>query len=184
VLLAAARQRGPYVLVAHSYGGLIARLYASDYPRQVSGMVLLDVLSPEFRAKMTAQQWATWKIANTTPAAAIKDYPALERVKFDPALNQVENARPIRQMPLAVLTADKPVDPSGFPPGIPASFAKLIDRDQHAAQSDLAKLVKGALWITKTHSGHNIMLDNPRLVSASAEAVIRAVRCGRHRLIG
>jgi len=183
-LLAAAHQAGPYILLAHSYGGLIARLYASDYPRQVSGMVLLDVLSPEFRANLTAQQWGTWKIANATPAAAIKDYPALERVDFDPALNQVENARPIRQMPLAVLTADKPVDPTGFPPGIPASFAKVIDRTQHIAQSELVKLVNGAQWITNTHSGHNIMLDNPRLVSVSTERVIQAVRVGRHRLIG
>ena len=32
-LLSAAGEAGPYVLVGHSYGGLIVRLYASTYPR-------------------------------------------------------------------------------------------------------------------------------------------------------
>jgi pimeloyl-ACP methyl ester carboxylesterase len=34
--------RGPYVLVGHSIGGLIARVYAAQYPKEVAGMVLVD----------------------------------------------------------------------------------------------------------------------------------------------
>jgi pimeloyl-ACP methyl ester carboxylesterase len=34
---------GPYVLVGHSFGGFTARLYAARYPREVAGMVLVDV---------------------------------------------------------------------------------------------------------------------------------------------
>jgi pimeloyl-ACP methyl ester carboxylesterase len=41
-LLRAARVPGPYVLVGHSFGGLVVRLYASSYPRRVVGMVLVD----------------------------------------------------------------------------------------------------------------------------------------------
>lgn len=41
-LLAAVGAPGPYVLVGHSLGGLIARLYAVRYPEQVAGMVLVD----------------------------------------------------------------------------------------------------------------------------------------------
>ena len=41
-LLRAADIRGPYVLVAHSAGGLVVRLYASMYPDEVVGMARLD----------------------------------------------------------------------------------------------------------------------------------------------
>lgn len=41
-LLAAADISGPFVLVAHSYGGLVSRLYAATHPEEVAGIVLLD----------------------------------------------------------------------------------------------------------------------------------------------
>jgi pimeloyl-ACP methyl ester carboxylesterase len=41
-LLKAARIKAPYVLVGHSIGGLIARVYAGQYPDEVVGMVLVD----------------------------------------------------------------------------------------------------------------------------------------------
>ncbi len=33
---------GPYLLVGHSYGGLLAEMYAATYPAEVSGLVLVD----------------------------------------------------------------------------------------------------------------------------------------------
>ena len=53
-------------------------------------------------------------------------------------------------MALVVLTADKPINRSGFPPGVPASFAAVIEHTQHEAQSEVARIVKGARWITDT----------------------------------
>lgn len=41
-LLERAGIAGPYVLVGHSLGGLVARLYQHDYPQEVVGMVLVD----------------------------------------------------------------------------------------------------------------------------------------------
>ena len=41
-LLKAARIKAPYVLVGHSIGGLIARVYAEQYSSEVAGMVLVD----------------------------------------------------------------------------------------------------------------------------------------------
>jgi pimeloyl-ACP methyl ester carboxylesterase len=45
-LLAVAGERGPYVLAAHSTGGVYALTYASRYPEQVAGLVLLDSATP------------------------------------------------------------------------------------------------------------------------------------------
>lgn len=58
----------PYVLVGHSWGGLIARMYAHQYRKEVAGLVLVDsahedeyvwldgnIIRPRF---FTDQQWA------------------------------------------------------------------------------------------------------------------------------
>jgi pimeloyl-ACP methyl ester carboxylesterase len=41
-LLQGANEQGPYVLVGHSYGARVSRVYAAKYPDEVSGMVLMD----------------------------------------------------------------------------------------------------------------------------------------------
>lgn len=52
-LLKAARIKPPYVLVGHSYGGYIVRLYAYRHPAQVAGLVLVDP-SSEYQDKLDA----------------------------------------------------------------------------------------------------------------------------------
>jgi pimeloyl-ACP methyl ester carboxylesterase len=41
-LLNKAGERPPYVLVGHSYGGWLVRVYTSTYPSEVAGMVLVE----------------------------------------------------------------------------------------------------------------------------------------------
>jgi pimeloyl-ACP methyl ester carboxylesterase len=55
-LLSAARVPGPYILVGHSYGGMVARLYAHQHPQEVEGMVLLDPAHPQEWLKRTREQ--------------------------------------------------------------------------------------------------------------------------------
>jgi pimeloyl-ACP methyl ester carboxylesterase len=50
-LLKATKLPPPYVLVGHSFGGLVIRAYANAYPREVTGLVLVDALNP--------REWAT-----------------------------------------------------------------------------------------------------------------------------
>jgi pimeloyl-ACP methyl ester carboxylesterase len=53
-LLERAGEHGPYVLAGHSTGGTYAMTYASRYPDEVAGMVLLDSSSPEQFTRMPA----------------------------------------------------------------------------------------------------------------------------------
>ena len=78
-LLTVAGVKPPYVLVGHSYGGMNMRLFASEYPADVAGMVLVDpsahdlappkpswllpVLSPPDPGKQVAEERATRCIA-------------------------------------------------------------------------------------------------------------------------
>ena len=62
-LLAASGEKGPYVLVAHSFGGYNVRVYADKYPADVSGLVLVDTshegqerLMPPSLKKLTQDQ--------------------------------------------------------------------------------------------------------------------------------
>ncbi|QCB94982.1 alpha/beta fold hydrolase [Cellulomonas shaoxiangyii] len=54
--LAAAGHAPPYVLVAHSYGGLLARHFASAHPDEVAGLVLADVSHPDQLTRSPRQQ--------------------------------------------------------------------------------------------------------------------------------
>lgn len=47
-LLAAAGERGPYVLVGESLGGLVARSFTRLYPDEVAGVVLVDAAEEQF----------------------------------------------------------------------------------------------------------------------------------------
>lgn len=45
----------PYVLVGHSLGGLNVRLFASQYPEEVVGMVLIDAVPPEVYERLSPE---------------------------------------------------------------------------------------------------------------------------------
>jgi alpha/beta hydrolase fold len=55
-LLDAAHLERPYVLVGHSYGGLLVRLFAHSHPADVAGVVLLDAMGRD----QTRRQLANW----------------------------------------------------------------------------------------------------------------------------
>jgi pimeloyl-ACP methyl ester carboxylesterase len=63
-LLANTGIAGPYVLVGHSYGGRVTRVYAAQYPDEVVGMVLVDTgqlyqdprYPPEVQAEYAAEE--------------------------------------------------------------------------------------------------------------------------------
>jgi pimeloyl-ACP methyl ester carboxylesterase len=189
-LLKAADVPGPYVLVAHSFGGTIARVFAGEHPDEVKGIVFVDVFTPELRAQMTPAEWETWKRVSTRPVPAA--YPDLERQNFDETLDQTAAAAALRPMPVVVLTAsDKYVDvvpklirAGELPPDTPPDLGAVLDRANPTAQNELAALVPGAVHITDTHSGHNIMIDNAPVVIQAIRMVVDAVRAGQTSLKG
>ena len=141
---------------------------------------------------MTPAEWETWRRANARPAAALTAYPDLEWQNFDETLDQTAAAAALRPMPVVVLTAsDKFIDvvpkliqAGELPPDTPPDFGAVVDRANSAAQNKLAALVPGAVHITDTHSGHNIMIDNAPVVIRAIRMVVDAVRAGQTSLKG
>jgi len=64
------------------------------------------------------------------------------------------------------------------------NFGAIVDRANSAAQNELVALVPGAVHITDTHSGHNIMIDNAPVVIQAIRMVVDAVRAGQTRSRG
>jgi len=53
-LIAAAKAAPPFILVGHSYGGLLMRAFAARHPQQVAGMVLVDPADERFNPALRA----------------------------------------------------------------------------------------------------------------------------------
>ena len=105
-LLIAARERGPYVLVGHSWGGLIARLLASTYPDEVAGLVLVDPASEFLKSSLTPAQWAMYIEATKK----LIEPNGLEAPDHARTLELLHGTPHVRAMPVVVLTSDKRFD--------------------------------------------------------------------------
>ena len=184
-LLDASGERGPYVVVGHSMGGAIARLYASEHPQDVSGLVLIDYTPYEARKALSRKEWGYWKVLlGNPPEEAIALYPDVERWDHQRNLKQALAAAPLKPMPFIVLSADEPYDLMPFVEdrSLPLTaeqadrFAKKLFKAILNARADLVSQVPGARHITETHSGHYIHWEQPRLVIDSVREVLDAAR--------
>lgn len=190
-LLRSAGVSPPYVLVGHSAGGTVARLYASTYPDEVRGMVLVDALGEGLQDAQTPAQWAIQRLLlEGDLTESLREYPDIERFDADTTFMQLRAAPPMRPMPLAVLSADASIGQlveelaarGQLPAGVPADFGYVTEIAQRAAQAKLAALVPGARHVTNTNSGHNIHREQPQLVVSAIRDVVAAERQGRDSL--
>jgi CubicO group peptidase (beta-lactamase class C family)/pimeloyl-ACP methyl ester carboxylesterase len=175
-LLVAAKVPGPYVLAGHSFGGLINRLYASTYPEDVGGLVLVDASHEEQDSRLEAlvspELWEAYE-------ERMAQFPNLE-LDIQASFAQVREARvdvPLRPIPLVVITAGAEVDPAQlaavFPPGWPVEVMPQLHRE---LQADLAKLVPNGRQVIAERSGHYVHQGEPELVVEAIRDVVDAVR--------
>jgi pimeloyl-ACP methyl ester carboxylesterase len=187
-LLQAAGEPGPYLLVGHSYGGLITRLYAGEYPNEVAGLVFVDAGAPEWQTAMTPQQWHILQAITGPSKDQLTKYPALERIDYDESMAQVRAAAPLRRsLPVVVLSRDTAAHPMGpfiaslvaqgtLPAFVPADFGYSNDRAWNQAQDALARLVPNTPHIVVKGSGHHIQIDHPQAVTDAIHEVFDRAR--------
>jgi pimeloyl-ACP methyl ester carboxylesterase len=177
-LLRVAHVPGPYVLAGHSNGGLFALLYASTYPRQVAGLVLIDAVHPAtikrrlamLKPILSPEEWQAARLQMITLLPRLLD---LEQVDIWTSERQTRTAlrrSPIRPMPLVVLAHGHP-DPD-------TPFVELEEPFWRQLQRELAHLVPGGRLVIATESGHDIHHEQPELVLDAIRDVVLAVRAG------
>jgi pimeloyl-ACP methyl ester carboxylesterase len=182
-LLRAADVPGPYVLVGHSFGGMVARLYATSRSRSVAGLVSIDAQNEDFAASykelLTPDQY-TAAVLNPGPPPGLEGYSAVERLSLEVSAAQMRQAQadtPLRPMPLVVISHSRTIpNPFGFPPDWPL---EALERAFEASQDKLAALAPGARHVIAAQSGHYIQLDQPRLVTHEIRRLVLEARSRR-----
>ena len=158
----------PYVLVADSYGGFVAELYARTYPEEVGGLVMVDAGSSYIGRAVSAEKLGVWDQTNRIAA------PGQESVEVADAVAKLDAAPPLHPIPSIVLTADKPLRADLQPVDAAAS----VTFDDWLVGQDLLATGLAAKQVTRTNSGHHLYLYSPRLVNQAIREVVADVRRG------
>jgi pimeloyl-ACP methyl ester carboxylesterase len=200
-LLKAADIAPPYVLVGHSMGGFDARLYASLYRDEVTGMVLVDASHPDQENRFPPElknMEGSWRreaefLAYTMPLGiprllGLCDEDPVHRAaecNFRTAHTGLEEMKEINQsaaeaaatgllgdLPLVVLSHD-PDKPSA---DLPADLAKPTNEAWEKMQEELAHLSTRGTQIIAKNSSHYIQMDRPDLVVEAVHNVVQQAR--------
>ena len=145
----------PYVLVGASFGGLYIRVFAGTYPEEVSGMVLVD---PTHDADGTERSL----------------HPELALVRE--TAEQARRSRIPSGVPLVLIDAVSQRDVPFATSAMRALRAKnrpAIDAESRAYMTWL-DTIPGARLIVTHDSGHNVPIEQPRLVVETIREVVRA----------
>ena len=170
-LLAAARVPPPYVLVGHSYGGLLVRLFAHAHPDQAAGVVLVDSMGRD----QTHRELASWPRSVAAQARRGFAEPVIDGVDLRAGERAAARIRSLGNTPLAVVTAGRhDVDLGDLPGGL----RTRLDRLWTTMQDELAALSPDHLHVVALRSDHFVQrLDGqPGVVVRAVRAVVQAAR--------
>lgn len=213
-LLTNANIPGPYVLVGHSTGGMLVRLYADKYPSEVVGMVLVDAQHEDQFERLPIPLQQTVK---ATFAQAHKELLVLKGLVLmglgalqPTALEEARLPSPARESLSALLVTDPKfvegkmaeydaifeslaqvraahITSLGNIPlvviyrgfygqSVPGMTADAEKQWWQGLQADLAALSPQGQMVLADHSSHYVQLDQPELVVAAINQVLKAVR--------
>jgi pimeloyl-ACP methyl ester carboxylesterase len=130
------KAKPPYIIVAHSIGGLNARVFAASYPKEVAGIVFVDCSHENQFIKLKGKQLKEMK----------ELFDSMEH-SYDviSSGNEVEKLRAkdaIRNIPIVVLRAVQPIH----------------------NQNDLSTLSKFSKLVHVKNSGHFVQSDQPQII--------------------
>ncbi len=160
-LLLSANLKPPYILVAHSWSGINARWFASQYPDEIAGMVLIDAVHenkyeqfekilPEEKAN---RMWAFVKDPS-------KNDENIDRIA---SIEQVRSRQTSFDFPLIILTR--------------AADADEMNKIETDLQAEFLKLstTKSRQYFSK-YKDHFIQNSEPELVINSIRQVVESVK--------
>lgn len=162
----------PYVLVGHSFGGLVVNLFARLYPEEVGAVVLLEATSPDDLRVLPRHESMLQRGLKALGERLMPAHPLAETRHVDQTLAELEAAPPFPPIPLYVVTGES--HPLRW--ATPAAQREARARHQKA----LVKLSPLGKQAMAKASGHFPQFSEPELVrSVISEAAKMAWRDDR-----
>ena len=187
----------PYVLVGHSFGGLVVQLHASRFPDDVAGMVLVDSSHPDL-ARRTGDLDRMGRVAFRLKLLAPL---GIARLMIDvPSGNPESRPGSVRAMEKEVLATTRSIGAiasemeglqeslnqaaEGRPRLGPKPLVVLTEGRRrmefwHAMQEQFTELSDSSEWQVVDGAGHFIHQDEPDIVVDAVRRVVDSARKAR-----
>lgn len=200
-LLQAAHERGPFIIVAHSFGGYAAQIFARTYPTELAAMLLVDASSPDQLVTFPVHGGAAcdyidhgvaglrFEVSPHLPIGYPSRYAPLalelmvrpaavhtqvsELCNFGVSADQVHAAPKFPQIPLIVVSRGR----AEFPD---TARGRDLERAWAQYQEELSHLTTGALHLVAKNSGHHVHLDQARMIRELAVTSVLLARYDRN----
>jgi len=175
ILLDRLKIPGPYIMVGHSYGGKIVRLFASMYPEEMAGMILEDSSHEGLRnAQSKVLKGKDLEILENMIRSRSQQTgePRTELECLEITFKQLGEIKAMPQVPLTVLTA-------GIRP-LPRMFSNegaIKVRDLgFEYQKKYLELIPGGKQIIVKDAGHNLHFDRPDVLIKAVIEIVNEVK--------
>ncbi|HEU5434323.1 MAG TPA: alpha/beta fold hydrolase, partial [Thermomicrobiales bacterium] len=169
-LLTVAGVKPPYILVGQGYGALFSRLFASTYPDEIAGMVLVDPWHEDFndrlQAMVTPQQWDEYQAM----LVGAWDY---EAVDWPTSYKELRAAGPLPHVPMIVLSHGETPQPSCCPAAWPVQAQEQL---WQSLQKATTALIPGSRRTVVPDAGDMIHQSDPGVVVDAIKTVLDAAR--------
>jgi pimeloyl-ACP methyl ester carboxylesterase len=177
-LLAGMGVPGPYVLVGHSYGVGVARLFASAYPENTGGLILVDGqhedILDEQRKILEGED-----LERLEEMVAMMESMADETTEIGSSqltMEQLRSSGPLPEVPFVVITAGK--RSMALPPFFSDAAREKLIALGLSLQERLVALIPGGRHIVAEGVGHNVQVEKPDVVTGPLGEMIDRIRSG------
>jgi pimeloyl-ACP methyl ester carboxylesterase len=169
--------RGPYVLVGHSFGGLLMRLFAHRYRSDVRALILVDsmhqdqfeVFGPTFPPATPSDPPQLRDMRNFWTGGWRNPAATAEGIDFEASIGQARAIDSLGDLPLSVLTAGTFLNSANIPPAL----RQVLQPRWEELQKQFLRLSCAATQIFVRDSGHFMQRDNPQAVIDAVRDAIR-----------
>ena len=163
-----AGETSPYVMAGHSYGGLLARLFAYAYPTEVAGVVAIDPSHEDEWAGPAVDEYAPFGIKTCLDSSC-------------PLFGDIQAVKKLEGGKVAGSLGDLPVIVLSHAPDLPF-WNPDYDATWEMLGADTATASSNARHVIASWSTHLIPYVQPGLVIEAVEQVVTAARASDHAL--